>query len=82
MAPETAAGCSGPKGAMDPVESHHHQEFLGDAANYGAPIEDDPHRAAIDDNPEKPAKMTAATFIAVFVSTISSGTRLSFAVSS
>ena len=57
---------------MDTIESHDHQEFVGDAVNHGVAVEDDPHRAAIDDNPEKPARLTAATILAVFVCIISS----------
>ena len=76
MAQDTTSGRSGLKEAMGSIETHNHHEFVGDGANHGAPLEDDPHRAAIDDNPEKPAKPTAATILAVFVSTISSGDRV------
>jgi hypothetical protein len=31
-------------------------------------LEDDPHRAALEDNPDKPEKLTWSTVLSIFVS--------------
>ena len=58
-----------PTDTMDQVGFHDHKEVVGSEINHDPHVEDDPHRAAIDDNPEKPAKLTSATILAVFVRT-------------
>ncbi len=35
-------------------------------------LEDDPHRAALEDNPDKPEKLTWGTVLSIFVSILGS----------
>ncbi len=55
---------------------------MGDTANLGSAshadpvdknvyLEDDPHRAALEDNPEVPEKLTWSTVLSIFVSELS-----------
>jgi hypothetical protein len=56
-----------PKETMDQVGSHDHMEVVDSEINRHPHVEDDPHRAAIDKNPDTPARLTLATILAVFV---------------